>query len=228
MVGVRVSRQERGEPFARRRGGAIRQASGCALAAFALLLLLSGGASAQAGGQAPPVAPAPKAAAPEAGANAKAATEAQKPPPAKIVGNFGQWALVCGEARSKEAKEPCSLVQALVEKETQKLVFRVSVGYGPKGNLVLRIDGPTGVALQKGLEFSPDAVKIYRLPFQTCVPQGCSAMLVVADDLKQDLQKFEKGTITVYALNGQAVAAATQLTGFADGLAALEKRRGKP
>jgi invasion protein IalB len=53
-------------------------------------------------------------------------------------------------------------------------------------------------------------------------------VLVVADDLKQDLQKSEKGSITVYALSGQAVAAATQLTGFADGLAALEKRRGKP
>ena len=81
-------------------------------------------------------------------------------------------------------------------KRPSRLVFRVSVGYGPKGNLVLRIDSPTGIALQKGLEFSPDAVKIYRLPFQTCVPQGCSAVLVVADDLKQDLQKSEKG-ITV-------------------------------
>jgi invasion protein IalB len=61
----------------------------------------------------------------------------------KVASNFGQWALVC------------DLVQALLEKETQKLVFRVSVGYGPKGKLILRIDGPTGVALQKGLEFSP-------------------------------------------------------------------------
>ena len=40
-------------------------------------------------------------------------------------------------------------------------------------------------------------------------------MLVVADDLKQDL-------------NGQAVQAPTQLAGFADGLAALDKRRAKP
>jgi invasion protein IalB len=93
---------------------------------------------------------------------------------------------------------------------------------------VLRIDSPTGIALQKGLEFSPDAVKIYRLPFQTCVPQGCSAMLVVADDLKQDLQKSAKGTISVFALNGREVKAATELAGFADGLAALDKRRAKP
>ena len=42
-------------------------------------------------------------------------------------------------------------------------------------------------------------------------------MLLVGDDLKQDLQKSDKGTITVYALNGQAVQAPTQLAGFADG-----------
>jgi invasion protein IalB len=119
-------------------------------------------------------------------------------------------------------------VQALVQKETQKLVFRVTVACGPKGNLVLRIDSPTGVALQKGLEFSPDAVKIYRLPFQACIAQGCSALLVMPDELKQELGKSAKGTITVYALNGQAVQAVAELAGFADGLAALDKRRAKP
>ena len=156
----------------------------------------------------------------------KAAGESTKPPPIKVAGNFGQWALVCAEAKSKEDTPPCNLVQALVEKATQKLVFRVRIW--AQGNLILRIDGPTGVALQKGLEFSPGAVKSYRLPFQTCVPQGCSAVLLVGDDLKQDLQTSDKGTITVYAFNGQAVQAPAQLAGFADGLAALEKRRAKP
>jgi invasion protein IalB len=93
---------------------------------------------------------------------------------------------------------------------------------------VLRIDGPTGVALQKGLEFSPDEVKTYRMPFQTCLPRGCSAVLVVADDLRQDLQKSQKGSITVYAQSGQAVRAPAQFGGFADGLTVLDKRRAKP
>ena len=194
-----------------------------------MLLLVPGKAGAvdaQAGGAAAPGGAVPKpAAAPDAAKTAKAAPDAPKPPAAKIAGNFGQWALVCGEVKDETGKEPCSLVQALIEHDSQKLVFRVTVAYGPKGKLVLRIDSPTGVALQKGLEFSPDAVKIYRMPFQTCLAQGCSALLVMADDLKQDLQKSQKGTITVYALNGQAVQAVTELTGFTDGLAALDKRR---
>ncbi len=198
-------------------------------AAFAMMLLLApgkaGAVDAQAGGAAAPGGAVPKpATALDAAKAAKATPDAPKPPAAKIAGNFGQWALVCGEVKDETGKEPCSLVQALIEHDSQKLVFRVTVAYGPKGNLVLRIDSPNGVALQKGLEFSPDAVKIYRMPFQTCLAL-CSAILVMADDLKQDLQKSQKGTITVYALNGQAVQAATELTGFTDGLAALDKRR---
>jgi invasion protein IalB len=146
--------------------------------------------------------------------NGKTVAEA-KAPPVKVAGNYGQWALVCAEVKDGTDKEPCSLVQALVERDSQKLVFRLTVAYGPKGNLVLRIDGPNGVALQKGLEFSPDAVKTYRMPFETCLPQGCTALLLMQDDLKHDIEKSQKGTITVYALNGRAVQAVTPLSGFA-------------
>ncbi len=203
-------------------------ALGVRLAAFTLACLSAAGAVAQTGGQGAPGAAVPKAAAPAAGANAKAPAEQAKAPPVKIEANFGQWSLVCEELKTKEEKPSCSLVQALVERDSNKLVFRVTVAYGPKGNLVLRIDGPTGVALQRGLEFSPDAVKIYRMPFQTCLPRGCSAVLMIADDLKQDLQKSQSGTITVFALGGQAVRAPAELAGFADGLAALDKRRAAP
>ena len=197
-----------------------------AVAAFFAGLLYAGGALAQAGGQNAPGTAVPKP--PQTAPAAKTPAEKPTAPPAKIEANFGQWSLVCTEPKTKEEKPSCSLVQALVERDSNKLVFRVTVAYGPKGNLVLRIDGPTGVALQKGLEFSPDEVKTYRMPFQTCLPRGCSAVLVVADDLRQDLQKSQKGSITVYALSGQAVRAPAQFGGFADGLTALDKRRAKP
>jgi len=197
----------------------------CAFAACVACILLAEAALAQTGGQAAPGVAVPKPTAPNAAANTKA--EGQQPAP-KVEAQFGQWGLICTQPKTKDEKPSCSLVQALVERESQKLVFRVTVAYGPKGNLVLKIDSPTYVALQKGLEFSPGEVKVYRLPFQTCVPRGCSAVLLMQDDLKQDLQKAEKGSITVYALSGQAVRALAELKGFADGLAALDKRRAKP
>jgi invasion protein IalB len=191
---------------------------GVALSAALLFCAFGGEARAQAGGTSGTVVPKPPV--------AKASPEAPQPPAMKVAGNFGQWALVCGETKDEAGREPCSLVQALVEHDSQKVVFRLTVAYGPRGNLVFRIDSPNGVALQRGLEFSPNSVKIYRMPFETCLAQGCSALLLIQDDLKQDLQKAQKGTITVYALSGQAVQAVTELSGFAEGLAALDKRRG--
>jgi invasion protein IalB len=111
----------------------------------------------------------------------------------------------------------------LVEKETQKLVFRVILTYGPQGKLVLRVDGPTGVALQRGIEFSPDTRKIYRMPFQTCLPMGCKALLIVQDDMRKELAASQQGSITVYALNGKAVKTVTALDGFSAGMKALDK-----
>ncbi|MEZ5874246.1 MAG: invasion associated locus B family protein [Hyphomicrobiales bacterium] len=189
------------------------------LALAALLgLAMTVGASAQEGGSsaAKKSAPAP-APAPNGAPNA-----AQ--PQAKVEGSFGSWTLLCGkEGQDKDAKERCSLVLPLVEKETQKLVFRIIVTYGPQGNLVLRVDGPTGVALQRGVEFSPDTKKVYRMAFQTCLPMGCKALLLVPDDLKKELAAAKQGAITVYALNGKPVQTLTSLEGFAQGLAALDK-----
>lgn len=143
-------------------------------------------------------------------------------PEAKVEGSFGNWTLLCGK-EGEDAQERCSLVMPLIEKESQKLVFRVIVTYGPKDNLVLRVDSPTGLALQRGLEFSPDGQQIYRMAFQTCLPMGCKALLLMPDDLKKTLMTSKEGAITVYALNGKAVRAVTAFTGFAEGMAALNK-----
>lgn len=156
----------------------------------------------------------------------KAPTAPGKPAPTtRVAGSFGNWTLLCGkEGQDKKAKERCSLVLPLVEKESQKLVFRVILTYGPKGKLVLRVDGPTGIALQRGIEFSPDTQKVYRMPFQTCLPMGCKALLIVEDDLRKELIKSKQGSITVYALNGKAVRTATALDGFSAGMKALDKQ----
>jgi invasion protein IalB len=192
--------------------------------ALAVLVSLAAAGAAQAGssnvvekGKSKGGAPSSHAAAP--------ATQGNAPrPTAKVAGSYGSWTLLCGkEGNDKAAKERCSLVMPLVEKESQKLVFRVIVTYGPRNNLVLRVDSPTGIALQRGLEFSPDTQKTYRMAFQTCLPMGCKALLLMPDDLKKELIASKEGAITVYALNGKAVRTVTPFTGFAKGLAALDK-----
>ncbi len=203
---------------------------GVVVAALLLGALAAGGALAQDGGNSSATkkkTPTAQNKAPSAAPLlAQPADAANKPPQAKVAGSFGNWTLLCGK-EAQDEKERCSLVLPLVEKETQKLVFRVIVTYGPQGNLVLRVDGPTGVALQRGVEFSPDTKKIYRMPFQTCLPMGCKALLLVPDDLKNELTGSEQGAITVYALNGKAVQTIAAISGFGKGMAALDKHAGK-
>ena len=160
------------------------------------------------------------------GEKTEAAATAQKPAPkTKVEGSFGSWTLICGkEGEDAAAKERCSLVLPLVEKESQKLIFRVIVTYGPKGNLVMRVDGPTAIALQRGIEFSPDTKKQYRIPFQTCLPAGCRALLIVADELRKELGQSKQGSLTVYGLDGRAFRTVTSLEGFSAGMEALDKK----
>ena len=160
----------------------------------------------------------------------KAQTAPGKPAPTtRVAGSFGNWTLLCGkEGKDKKSKERCSLVLSLIEKESQKLVFRVILTYGPKDNLVLRVDGPTGIALQRGIEFSPDTQKLYRMPYQTCLPMGCKAIMIVEDELRKELTKSKQGSIAVYALNGKAVRTVAALDGFSAGMKALdEQSKGK-
>jgi invasion protein IalB len=192
--------------------------------ALAVLLSLAAAATAQAGSSSAPEKGWPQGATPVQAPTVAAPQGGTPAPTAKVEGSFGNWTLLCGkEANDATAKERCSLVMPLVEKESQKLVFRVIVTYGPENRLILRVDSPTGVALQRGLEFSPDTKKIYRMAFQTCLPMGCKALLLIPDDLKKELGAAKEGSITVYALNGKAVRTVASLTGFAKGLAALDK-----
>ncbi len=187
--------------------------------ALAVLLGLAAASAAQAGSS-NAVEKGKSKAAPASPAAAPATQGAPPEAMAKVEGSFGNWTLLCGK---EDQSERCSLVMPLVEKELQKLVFRVIVTPGPENRLVLRVDTPTGIALPRGLEFSPDTKKIYRMAFQTCLPMGCKALLLVPDDLKKDILASKQGAITVYALNGKAVRTVTTFTGFAEGLAALDK-----
>ena len=146
-------------------------------------------------------------------------------PTTRVAGSYGNWTLLCGkEGDPKTAEERCSLVLPLIEKKTQKLIFRVIMVYGPKGRLVLRVDGPTGVALQRGVQFATDSGKVYTLPYQTCLHMGCKALYLVTDEMRQDLLTSKNGTLVVYALNGKQIQTVAELNGLKLGLEALDKK----
>jgi invasion protein IalB len=173
---------------------------------------------------------------PWAGASAQTQPKSEvikQPPKAKVVEpqaspgkaeRFDQWTLVCPDMNASAEPVSCSLVQALVEADSNKLVFRLEVAYGPRGNLLLIVGVPRGVSLPRGIEYSADGKKAYRLVFQTC-EQGCRALLIIPEELKQAMLKGTEGKVSLYTRNDRPLRATSSLKGFAAGFAALEQRR---
>jgi invasion protein IalB len=157
---------------------------------------------------------------------AKAAPKALEQPASAVTGRFGDWAFVCSESTDKAKPAPCRLVQKLIDKNSKKTVFSLTVRYGPRGNLVLGMRTPLGAALAKGVEVLVGGQPIQRAAFTTCKPGGCQALLILTNDLQQEMRKAAQAGVTVYALNGEAVQATFSLKGFSEGLGALDKRRG--
>jgi invasion protein IalB len=144
----------------------------------------------------------------------------------EVAGKFGDWVLLC--PKDKKAGGNCALFQSLADAKSKKRVFGQTLSYGPKGNLVLLVRSPAGVALQQGLTVGIDGGKTYRAPFQTCAGGVCQTLIVLTDEMLGEMRKAKQATLKVVALNGQAVQAASPLNGIAAGLDALAALRKTP
>jgi invasion protein IalB len=71
------------------------------------------------------------------------------------------------------------------------------------------VRAPLGIALVRGLEVTFGAQPVQRAPFNTCLSNGCQAVLILSKPLQEEILKAERALITVYAPNGnpfQAIA----------------------
>ena len=96
------------------------------LMAFGLALLAGNRTIAQEGAPGSTAPKAPPAAAPKALPSTpklEVTTEGgggKAQPAMNIAGNFGEWVLVCANEKDGSGKKPCSLAQALVERESNR------------------------------------------------------------------------------------------------------------
>ena len=196
--------------------------------ALALLLIAFGSGQALAGAAEGGASSAPKAQAPDKPAPAaKAPTKDAVKQEAQAGGErIGDWTLFCPEAKDKEKPVPCTLEQLLVDAESKRVAFHLAIGYGPRGNLILIVRAPLGIALVRGLEVTFGAQAVQRVPFTTCHTNGCQAVLILSQPLQQEIRKAERALIAVYAVSGRPFQAAASLKGIGEAIDALNKRRG--
>jgi invasion protein IalB len=179
-----------------------------------------------AGAPADPSSSAPKTPPAEPATPKPPAKDAAKEAP-KVVGErIGDWTLFCPEAKDKTKPVSCTLEQLLMDAETKRVAFHLAIGYGPRGNLILVVRAPLGIALVRGLEVTFGAQPVQRAPFNTCLSNGCQAVLILSKPLQEEILKAERALITAYAPNGTPYQAAASLKGLDTAIGTLNKRRG--
>ena len=143
---------------------------------------------------------------------------------AKVGDRIGAWTFQC-QAISAD-QNVCALVQAVLNKKTNKQVMRAvirSVGAGKAQKMGLFITLPLGIFLAPGVAGKVDEGKQFSFVLQACREGGCEAAI----ELDSKLQKAMKSGKTLVvgfktSAGADAVGIPLSLNGITAGLAALK------
>ena len=133
---------------------------------------------------------------------------------------------VLSRGQEQDGAPSCTLEQLLIDAEAKRLAFHLAIGYGPRGNLILVVRAPLGIALVRGLEVTFGAQPVQRAPFNICLSNGCQAVLILSRPLQEEILKAERALITAYAPNGAPYQAVASLKDLGTAIETLNKRRG--
>lgn len=160
-----------------------------------------------------------------------AAARAQTPDRSSDV--YQDWLLNCSTQRpstpeaekAKEAARPvCEIVQTFRNRTNNQVIALIAIGrLEPKADRKIVVQAPVGVWLPDGVTISADKASVTGR-FLRCTPEACIAE---ADARKDVMDALRSGAATVIEFS-DASRTKARLTispkGFADALAALEKR----
>jgi invasion protein IalB len=147
---------------------------------------------------------------------------------------YQDWLLNCSaqraatpdsdKAKEAAAKPVCEIVQTFRNRANNQVIALVAIGrVDPKSDRKIVVQAPVGVWLPDGVTISADKASVTGR-FLRCTPQVCIAE---ADARKEVLDALRSGAATTIEFS-DASRTKARLTispkGFADALAALEKR----
>lgn len=124
------------------------------------------------------------------------------------------WAVKCDKSGGHKQ---CSMVQELRIKKDNQLVLQVEIRpdgtHAATGVMTL----PFGVSVTDGVSFQVDSGPDIRVPFSTCLPQGCLVPLRLGDSLLSALQRGKTLKLTTSVPDSGTVSFEVTLEGFREG-----------
>jgi invasion protein IalB len=144
-------------------------------------------------------------------------------PPQQMTGEpIGDWLFNCATNPQTSARR-CSIVQRILNNQSNSVVFAWVIGNDDQGNLVAVWQTPTGVLINRGVAIDVGTEKPIAVPYTACITGHCEAVATLAPDFVETLIKAEKATATIIAVSGQGLTFDLSVKGLSDGIAALKK-----
>jgi invasion protein IalB len=155
---------------------------------------------------------------------APAAPQRPAPPKRTEILNFENWTVTCSEFSEGPNKKPvCYSQLRVMQEKTRKVMLVWTVGLDKSNRAVAEMQTPTGILIEPGVELKFPNAAARKLPFNTCGPQSCTAMVPLDPTLVRDLIAAPTADVAFRANNGQNVQFQFPVKGFEKAYAALRK-----
>lgn len=133
----------------------------------------------------------------------------------------GAWSIIC-DTPAGAAGEQCAMMQNVVAEDRPEVGLSVVVLRTADNKAeILRVLAPLGVLLPNGLGLNVDGKDIGRAYFVRCFQDGCYAEVILEKQLLDTLKAGGAATFIVFQTPEEGIGIPVDLTGFADGFAAL-------
>ena len=135
---------------------------------------------------------------------------------------FQEWTVVCDTPEQLET-EVCVIVQERQQRETERLVIRVEVGFAVQtGRPFAVITVPLGVALQAGLIMQVDDGEDTRFEFGSCIPKGCLVGTGLSQELLEIMMRGFEAQLTFRDNRGRDLTVPVSLLGFTAAIRSIQ------
>lgn len=151
------------------------------------------------------------------------AARAQQPAqaPSSLSVTYQDWTVRCAAVEGQPG-QVCEMVQELTQADTGRRILSVLIRRsGAQTGLTLVT--PFGLKLGEGVRLEVDGNPLAVLAFETCLPAGCIAPLVLSEAQIATLEAGAEAQIGFVDTAGQSLALGLSLTGFRAALARLDQ-----
>ncbi|MCA0279314.1 MAG: invasion associated locus B family protein [Proteobacteria bacterium] len=146
---------------------------------------------------------------------------AQQQQSGTVKSTHGAWSIIC-DRPAGATNEQCVMMQNVIAEDRPEMGLSVVVLRTADNKAeILRVLAPLGVLLPNGLGLNVDQKDIGRAYFVRCFQDGCYAEVILEKQLLDTLKTGKSATFIVFQTPEEGIGIPVDLTGFAEGFAAL-------